>query len=175
MARQRTFNRSGHILDAPTGVDPSSWAADNLLTKTKPVAAPLACQCRPSSGPTDLGGCKPGLRWVSHDLLAAYCLTCQKALIPGRHRRRPQVHMLALAALRPDDLDLADCRAAGWLHDERPAPDQAAAAMTWPRPAAQHRGPAEPDPDTIAAATDALERADRQQEWLGRSGVLEGR
>ena len=27
----------------------------------------------------------------------------------------------------------------------------------------------------IAAATDALEQADRQQEWLGRSGVLEGR
>ena len=27
----------------------------------------------------------------------------------------------------------------------------------------------------IAAATDALEQADHQQEWLGRSGVLEGR
>jgi hypothetical protein len=168
MARRRTFNRSGSLLDAPIGIDPSSWASDNLLTKPRSTPAPQACQCRPSLRSTDLGGCRPGLRWVSHDLLAAYCLTCQKALIPGRHRRRPQVHMLALAALRPDDLDLEDCRAAGWLHDERPAPEPIDPAMAWPRPAAaQRRGPAVPDPDAIAAAAAALEQAEAQQEWLG--------
>ena len=47
--RQRTL--SGSLLDAPAGVDPSSWASDNLLTKAKPVAAPLACQCRPALAP----------------------------------------------------------------------------------------------------------------------------
>ena len=122
MARRGTFNRSGHILDAPTGVDPSSWAADNLLTKTKPVAAPLACQCRPSSGPTDLGGCKPGLRWVDHTTLEALCLLCQKPLRAGIHKRRDQLRMLAFTALEIEHLDLDDLKDWGVLTDERPGP-----------------------------------------------------
>jgi hypothetical protein len=168
MARRGTFNRSGHILDAPTGVDPSSWAADNLLTKTQPIAAPLACQCPPTQGTHYLGGCKPGLRWVDHLTLSPICLTCQKALIPGRHRRRDQVHMIGLSALPIDDLDLADLREWGVLASERPAPEESDPAMAWPRPAApaQRRGPAVPDPDAIAAAATALEQAEAQQEWL---------
>lgn len=85
MPRQRTFNCSGNILDAPSGVDAYSWANDSLLTKKKPQAPPRACQCPPAAK-NRLGGCQPGLRWISHSQPEACCNTCLKAL---RSDRRP--------------------------------------------------------------------------------------
>ena len=119
--RQRTL--SGSLLDAPIGIDPTSWASDNLLTKPRSTPAPPACQCRPNRGPTDLGGCKPGLRWVSHTKLAAVCLLCQKPLVVGTNKRRDQLRMLGLASLALENLDLEDLREWGVLTDERPGPE----------------------------------------------------
>lgn len=160
MPRRRTFNRNGSILSAPAGVDPSSWANDTLLAKPKALPMPEACQCPPPQ-PNRLGGCRPGLRWVSHDRLEACCNNCQRALLSGRHRRRDQQHLLGLAALGPDALDLEDCVAAGWLRGDRPEPELIDPAMAWPAAAvaaAAARGPAVPDAQAHAAAVAALER-----------------
>jgi len=118
--RQRTL--SGSLLDAPTGVDPTSWASDNLLTKPRSTPAPPACCCPPPS-PHRLGGCRPVLV-LKESTLTPICATCQRALLPGRHRRRDQSHVLGLAALGVESLDLEDLREAGLLvtGDSPPAP-----------------------------------------------------
>jgi len=120
---RRTYNRSGSLLDAPLGIDPTSWVSDNLLTKPRATPAPPACQCRPNRGPTDLGGCKPGLRWKDHTTLEALCLLCQKPLRAGIHKRRDQLRMLAFTALEIEHLDLDDLKDWGVLKGERPEPE----------------------------------------------------
>jgi hypothetical protein len=165
MTRRRTRNLTGGLLDCPPNVDPASWTASSLLERIKPAAAPAACQCRPSNGPTDLGGCQPGLSWIDHDQLLACCRTCGKALLSGRHRRREQLHFLGLAQLGPDNLDLEDLREWGVLTGERPAPQQPDLAMAWPR-ASRSPTTGVPDIKAITASTAALGQAEGQQGWL---------
>lgn len=164
--RQRTYNRSGSLLDAPIGIDPDSWANDSLLTKARPPEAPKPCHCPPPQK-NRCGGCRPGLRWVSHTQVVPYCRVCNKALVAGTHRRRDQVRMIALAAMELEHLDLEDLKEWGVLTGERPAPEPTPAELAWPAiNRAMARGPVVPDPDAIAAAAAALERAEATTAWL---------
>ena len=120
MTRRRTFSPSGSILDKPPGMATESWHCTNLCDPIKAAPLPPACQCRPNNGPTDLGGCHPGLRWVSHDRMEACCHLCMKPLVAGASKRRDQVRMLGLASMNLEHLDIPDLIAAGWLRGDRP-------------------------------------------------------
>lgn len=85
-----------------------------MLPRSKRVAAvgPV-CGCPPPQA-NRLGGCRPGLKRVG-DQLEPICQTCLKPLVSGIHRRRDQTHVIGLANLPPDHLDLEDLVAAGLL------------------------------------------------------------
>ena len=123
MTRRRRSDRfDGSLLDAPPAVDATAWETNTVLTPLKKAADPPACCCPPPS-PHRLGGCRPVLV-LKESTLTPICATCQKGLIPGRHRRRDQSHVLGLAALGAERLDLEDLREVGLLvtGDSPPAP-----------------------------------------------------
>jgi hypothetical protein len=112
---------SGNILD---GAGPGTILEPLPKKRTGPPGP--VCSCPPPEA-NRLGGQRPMLRWISHTELAPCCGTCLKPLWPGIHKRRQAVHVMGLARLELEVLDLADLADAGLLLDE-------------PRP------PAEPDP-----------------------------
>ena len=63
------------------------------------------------------------LRWAAHDRLEPACGTCLRALTPGVHRRRAATHILGLAALPLEALDLEDLADAGLLLEHPPRPE----------------------------------------------------
>ena len=174
MSKRRARNLTGNLLDCPRGIDPQSWVGDSLLTKAKAPSLPPACHCPPPQ-PNRVGGCRPGLRWVDHDHLTAYCCTCDKALLRGRHKRRDQVHMLGLAELRPDNLDLEDLVDAGWLTGDRPEPIALDPTMAWPVVDAG-TAPAQPLPTDaeIESLLQAAASADEVLKALAATDPLEG-
>lgn len=80
----------------------------------KPAIGPVCCCPKPQKG--RLGGCRPALRWASHDRLEACCAVCLKPLRRGLHRGRLQLWALGLVALferDPSCVDLEDLQAHG--------------------------------------------------------------
>ena len=117
MARRRRTDRwSGSLLDAPPGIDKHAWNTDNLLTPLKEEKEASSCSCTVSAS-NQLGGCKPMLRVGEDEKLTPMCGTCQKELRSGLHRRRDQLHILGLAKLGRQNIDLDDLRAAGLLFE----------------------------------------------------------
>ena len=98
-----------------------------LLTpkQRQPPIGPI-CSC-PVPDPHRLGGQRPMLRWAAHDQLEPACGTCLKPIKQGIHKRRMAVHVLGLAELPIDALELADLADAGLLleHPPRPVPPEA--------------------------------------------------
>jgi len=93
-----------------------------LLTpqQRRPPIGPI-CNC-PVPGLHHLGGQRPMLRWAEHDRLEPACGTCLKPIKQGIHKRRPAVHVLGLAELPLDALDLIDLADAGLLLEYPPRP-----------------------------------------------------
>ena len=139
-----------------------------LLTpqQRRPPIGPI-CFC-PVPDPHRLGGQRPMLRWAEHDRLTAACGTCLKPIKQGIHKRRSAVHVLGLAELPIDALDLADLADAGLLldHPPRPAPPEADAfdpeAPSWPGRTELR----------LARSLDSEELAHRMDELLAEASQL---
>ena len=121
-----------------------------LLTpkQRQPPIGPI-CSC-PVPDPHRLGGQRPMLRWAAHDQLEPACGTCLKPIKQGIHKRRMAVHVLGLAELPIDALDLADLADAGLLLEYPPRPEA-------PVPAAPAPDPLLPDTADADAVGDAWE------------------
>ena len=119
MGRKRRVPRGGwggQILD----IDGADWDIIPWAMKPGrrlPSFGPV-CGCPPPSR-NRLGGCRPALTWANeeHTALKAICRTCLKPLVAGHHKRRDQVHFLALASMNLDHLDLSDLEDAGFFID----------------------------------------------------------
>lgn len=96
------------------------WATRPRSKRVDPIG-PVCC-CPPAER-NRLGGCRPGLKRVEQELKPV-CFNCWRPLVSGIHRRRDQVHVIGLAKLPPDHLDLDDLVDAGLLQplDRHPSP-----------------------------------------------------
>ena len=131
---------SGNILDPLPGEEHLAGLTVlqyALLTpqQRRPPIGPI-CNC-PVPDAHRLGGQRPMLRWVAHDRLAAVCGTCLKPIKQGIHKRRPAVHVLGLAELPIDALDLGDLADAGLLLEHPPRPEAAGPGTLPPDGAAE--------------------------------------
>lgn len=116
--RADKWAEGGTILDAPPSVDAESWAQASILDSVKAARPEAVCHCPPPSKGR-FGGCMPALRRSEGtDALEPYCVTCQRPLVPGVHRRRDQTRVIALAKLPPEHLDLEDLAECGLLRDD---------------------------------------------------------
>lgn len=78
------------------------WTSEQRKPKPDP-----ACRCMPNI-------CRPALM-ADGDRLLPVCRVCRQALISGVHRRREQTHVIGLAELPMDHLDLAELEEVGLL------------------------------------------------------------
>jgi len=121
---------NGRILDPRPGeehLDQLTVVERALLPRSKRVKPEPLCCCPPPQH-NRLGGCRPGLKRVG-DQLEPICFNCQRPLLKGRHKRRQQTHVIGLAELPIDALDLEDLVDAGLLRSTPFDPGQLDRAM----------------------------------------------
>jgi hypothetical protein len=122
MSKRSAIRWSGNILDPLPGQEhlEELTVLERGCLSAQQRKAPIGprCCCPPAQRGR-LGGCRPALV-ADGDRLKPICRTCLKALVSGEHRRRDQTHVIGLAELPMDHVDLADLEAAGLLVDLSP-------------------------------------------------------